>query len=59
MQNDWTSPSGSRWEPMVSPGAPMVGPASRRRPRHPVVAVLLAVLGHDGLRGLDHHGPRS
>jgi len=44
-QNDWSSPSGSRWEPLAPPTAQAVDPAPRRRDRRPVVAVLLTLLG--------------
>ena len=58
MQDEWSSPSGSRWEPVPGPaargaaqavgvpadaGAPEV--RTRRRYRRPVLAVLLTLLG--------------
>lgn len=58
MQNDGTSPSGSRWEPVPGPAAPeaaLPAPApegagdaaarTRRRYRRPVLAVLLTLVG--------------
>jgi hypothetical protein len=58
VQNDWTSPSGSRWEPPAPPSDRVVGPEPRRRYRRPVVAVLLTAMGA-GARGHDHQGRRS
>jgi hypothetical protein len=66
VQNDWSSPSGSRWEPVPQPGGPAspVSPGTgtvpvverapkepRRRHRRPVVAVLLTVLGAGAVTG--------
>ena len=45
MQDEWTSPSGSRWEPVAPPAHRAVAAEPRRRSRRPVVAVLLTVLG--------------
>ena len=45
MQNDWMSPSGSRWEPRGTAAVPTAGPEPRHRYRRPVIAVLLTVLG--------------
>ncbi|MGI3785187.1 MAG: hypothetical protein ACRYG2_30890, partial [Janthinobacterium lividum] len=63
MAEQWTSPSGSRWEPATAPVAP-AAPASlatptaaqaaaapRRRHRRPVVAVLLTLLGAGAATG--------